>query len=449
MIVLGWLVLWQLASWALANPLLLAGPIEVCYSLAANVITVSFWQSVGFSFLRIALGGVSAFFIGVGLALLAHRVPVAREILEPAVSFLKAVPVVCVIVLMLLWVGAAWTSTVIVIMVVFPSVYYAILEALQNINTDLRDMLKVFKVRGLKKFLFFYWPSVLPYVMASSKVAVGMSWKSGIAAELIGIPLGSIGEELYLSKITLATADLFAWTIVIVLVSLLCERAVLFVLARSEGWAKGIALKMQGPARKQSEQKKDAAEVHELSIAYGKNNEEVVVSDFSYRFDSGDTYCIMAPSGSGKTSLLMTMLGLKKPYKGCVSGFEHASAVFQEVRLFETATAVENCKIIAPRDTSTTSIRNLLTSFIPKDKLDAPVSELSGGMRRRVELARALVAESNGIILDEPFTGLDDETRHKTAEVLKKEQAGRTIITSTHNEDDLTALKAIRIPLAK
>lgn len=448
-IIFGWLVLWQLVSWMLSNALLLAGPLEVFVVLAQNLLSVSFWQSIGFSFLRIALGGIAAFALGVFASFVAQRLPLVQEILEPAVSFLKTVPVVCVIVLMLLWVGSSWTSTIVVIMVVFPGVYYSMLEALDNIDGRLLEMLKVFKVGGAKRFLFFTWPSVLPFIVATSKVVVGMSWKSGVAAEIIGIPLGSIGEQLYLSKITLATADLFSWTIVIVLLSMACEKLVLWVLARSHTGTRFLALKMSGPPKRiPNDTEEESPAACKVSIAYEhEEGKAIVVNDFSYQFSQGSRYCIMAPSGYGKTSLLKVLLGLKMPYKGSVSGFEYTSAVFQEDRLIEDCTALENCQIVAPRDTSFSYTERVLLQLISRDKLEVAVSELSGGMRRRVELARALIASSEVIILDEPFTGLDNETRCQTAKVLLEHQAGRTIIMATHNEDDSRVLDATVVRL--
>lgn len=446
---LGWLLVWQLASWAIGNGIILAGPIDVVCSLINDVVTPSFWQSIGFSFLRIVIGGLAAFFAGVVLALCAHRVSLVQEILEPAVAFLKAVPVVCIIVILLLWVGSSWTSVFVVIMVVFPGVYYAIGEALQNIDVNLSNMMKVFKVRGLKKFLFFYWPSVLPFILAASKVLVGMSWKAGVAAELIGIPAGSIGEGLYLAKISLATADLFSWTVVIVVLSLLCEKVLLFLLIKSKVWAQRAALRIQGAAYPEEFERGSAdAGAHELSISYEQNAQKtVILRDFSYQFRSGGMYCLMAPSGYGKTSLLMTLMGLKKSNTGTIYGFDHVSAVFQEDRLFETCSAIENCRVVASNKISGADIEELLSQLISKDKIDVPVSELSGGMRRRVELARALLAPSEVLILDEPFSGLDDETRNRTVQVLHDNQAGRIVIVATHNEDDLHVLGATSLRL--
>lgn len=450
-IVLGWLMLWQIASRALSNPLVLAEPLDVCYSLSQSIATLPFWESIGSSLLHIALGGIAAFFIGVILALLAHKAPLIREILEPAITFLKAVPVVCVIVLMLLWAGSAWTSTIVVMMVVFPSIYYALQQALQNIDEQLSEMLKVFKVAGLRKLLFFTWPSVLPYLIAASKVAVGMSWKSGIAAELIGIPVGSIGEELYLTKITLAISDLFAWTIVIVLISLVCEKLVLFLLAQSGKWSKQIAVRLRDPASSlRSSVESVKVRACGLSIAYKQNDREcMVLGQFSYEFTHGNRYCIMAPSGYGKTSLLRVLLKLKEPQRGAVYGFDYASAVFQEARLVETCTALENCQIVAATHTSQNDIEAILEEFIPPEKTTVPVYKLSGGMRRRVELARALVAPTDVIILDEPFSGLDDETRHCATSTIRKYQGNKIIIITTHNEDDICALDATPIHLDK
>ena len=116
----------------------------------------------------------------------------------------------------------------------FPIIYVNTISGLQSTDKDLLEMADIFSVRLPQRIRFIYLPALMPYLVSSCKIALGMSWKSGIAAEVIGVPARTIGENLYLSKIYLATADLFAWTFVIILISALFEKLFLIGLGYIE-----------------------------------------------------------------------------------------------------------------------------------------------------------------------------------------------------------------------
>ena len=138
-----------------------------------------------------------------------------------------------VVILLLLWAGSRHLSAVISFVVVFPPIYFATVEGIRHTDPGLLEVAEVFCMPFARKVWYLYRPSVLPYLASACKSAVGMSWKSGAAAEVIGIPEGTIGERLYLSKIYLDTAQLFAWTAVILILSMLSERIVLWLLKRA------------------------------------------------------------------------------------------------------------------------------------------------------------------------------------------------------------------------
>jgi ABC-type multidrug transport system ATPase subunit len=184
-----------------------------------------------------------------------------------------------------------------------------------------------------------------------------------------------------------------------------------------------------------------------LTLAYAQNAAPTI-STFTHTFAPGSITCLLAPSGTGKTTLLRAFAGQLPPLRGTLQGFPpHAGMVFQETRLFEDATALENCLLIAGAHASTAA-EQLLAELIDPASVHKPVHELSGGMKRRVELARALLAASPVLILDEPFTGLDDATRHHVCEVLLRHQKGRTIIMSTHSHSNVADLGAEALVLS-
>lgn len=128
--------------------------------------------------------------------------------------------------------------------VVFPAVYINLMQGLQQVDRSLLEMAQVFRVPRRKKIKALYLPQVMPYLLSSCRLGVGMAWKAGIAGEIIGLPDLSIGDQLYLAKLYLNTDELFAWTIVIICISLLCEKIVVRILRSAETrWQGGLAWK--------------------------------------------------------------------------------------------------------------------------------------------------------------------------------------------------------------
>ncbi len=229
-IILFWLCVWQIAAMLVHNSIALVGPVETLRALFVLLPTAGFWTSIGGSFAHISLGFLSAFLCGILLGALAYRFSLVREFLAPLMTLMKSIPVASFVILALLWIGSRRLSVFIAFMVVLPMIYENTLSGLNSTDIRLLEMAAVFRVPLFKKIRFIYLPALLPYLLNGCRVALGMSWKSGVAAELIGLPSGSIGERLYMSKIYLQTADLFAWTLVIIVISAVFERVVLAAL---------------------------------------------------------------------------------------------------------------------------------------------------------------------------------------------------------------------------
>lgn len=168
-----------------------------------------------------------------------------------------------------------------------------------------------------------------------------------------------------------------------------------------------------------------------------------VLADFSVAFEQGSRTCIMGVSGGGKTTVLNILMGLIKPDSGSIfNPPKKISAVFQEDRLCEPYSAVKNIFAVTGKLVSEEKIIAMLGDLGLSGSEHIAVKSLSGGMRRRVALARALLAESEMVILDEPFKGLDEETRERVIDVLLRNLNGRTLIVATHDARDVTALNA-------
>ena len=435
-----WLLVWQLASMAVGSELLLAGPAAVLVRLAQLVPTAAFWSTVGFSLARIAAGFAVAFALGLVLGLAAHRRPALAELLAPAVSFLKSVPIVCVIVLLLMWVGSARVSAIAVFLAVFPAIYFSVLEGRSSASPGLGELLRVMGVPGWRRFLANTWQQLLPYLAATCRNACGMAWKAGVAAELIGSPRGSMGERIYQAKLLLETGDLFAWTIVVVALSWACEKAFLALLRATGGWA--LTASVPRPVAERHQQPAPAAAISLDHDTLGYDGEPVATCNLALA--PGSRTVLSDPSGTGKTTLVRTVCGLLAPLAGRVEApaWGELSVQFQDTRLVEAMTAEQNVLLCSAGALSAGEAHALLAELLPEDALGRPVAELSGGQRRRVELARALAHPGTAVVLDEPFASLDADSHKVAAAFLVRHLCGRTLLVASHAPGDVDLLRA-------
>lgn len=168
---------------------------------------------------------------------------------------------------------------------------------------------------------------------------------------------------------------------------------------------------------------------------------KVVLDHVSPTLESGGTACLMAPSGRGKTTLLRCIAGLETPDSGQITDLpERIAYVFQEDRLCDGFSAVDNIRLVTGKALGEGEIRRHLEELGLAGSLDQPVRELSGGMRRRVVISRAVCFGADLLLLDEPFKGLDDEARQQTADYILRHRGAAAILCVTHDREDAAAL---------
>ena len=165
-------------------------------------------------------------------AALNARLARVEELLAPAMLAIKSIPVASFIILALILFSSRNLAVPISFLIVLPVLYSNVLGGIRAADSQLMEMARVFRIPVGRSIRYVYLPQVMPYFLSACGSALGLCWKSGIAAEVIGMPEGSIGEQLQQAKVYLDTPDLFAWTLVIVLVSLAFERAFLALLRR-------------------------------------------------------------------------------------------------------------------------------------------------------------------------------------------------------------------------
>ena len=235
--VVFWLLVWQFAAMLLraAYPhgaLLLPSPISSLARLWTLAGTAAFWHAIGTSSAHILGGFLLSCVLAVVLAALSARFHRVEELLAPLVSAVKTVPVASFIILALVWLSSRTLPLFIAALMVFPPVYLNVLEGIRCADADLLEMARVFRVPFSRTLRWVYLPQVLPYFRSAVSAALGLCWKAGTAAEVIALSGGSIGEKLYNAKIYFQTADLFAWTAAIVLISTVFEKLFLHLVDR-------------------------------------------------------------------------------------------------------------------------------------------------------------------------------------------------------------------------
>lgn len=223
------LLVWQTAAVAVDQSILLVSPIDVALRLTTIWQVEGFASSIWFSFYHIAGGFLLALVSGILLAALSGRFKWVETALWPFMITVKTVPVASFVVICLIWLSAQNLSVFISFLIVLPVVYGNVLQGIKSEDGKMLEVAEVFRMPMLRRILYIHMPQLKPFILSACATALGMSWKAGIAAEIIGTPDGSIGKQLYYAKIYLDTDDLLCWTVIIVIVSVAFEK--LFMLA--------------------------------------------------------------------------------------------------------------------------------------------------------------------------------------------------------------------------
>ena len=484
--VLFWLCVWQLASMLINQRILLVSPVRVILRLIELIPTEDFLASLLHSLLHITGGFLAALLAAGLLAALSARFRAASELLAPLMLAIRTIPVVSFIILALFFVSSKYLAILISFLMGLPIIYQNLLEGIRQLresqeSRQLMEMSRLFRLRPYRRMRYIILGQLMPYLRAACSSAIGLCWKAGAAAEVIGMPDKSIGEKLQQAKIYLNTPDLLAWTLVLVLVSLSFEKIFLKLLSTAEKKTRVIPGKITDKNSKdRSEGRPVGIRIRNLSKSFGGKS---VLENFSADLPAGSISALMAPSGSGKTTLLNLIAGLMPADDGSIvfdteeSGNAHPvsfsagknddcrtvsfntsknedcrtvtfsagkngdcrtvtfSAVFQEDRLLNEMTAESNVRLVNPSLSLSDTI-NAMAELGLRESTHQSVRELSGGMKRRVAILRAVLHDSDVLLLDEPFQGLDEETRKTVISFLRKKAENRTVLLITHNKED-------------
>lgn len=423
--ILVWLAIWQIASLIVHQPILLVGPVETIKALFLHALEPLFWLAIGSTMGRIATGLILGIVFGVLCSALGKKYSFLDLFFTPFITFLKSVPVASFVVLFLIWWSSKYLSVAISFCVVFPQIYIHTLEGLKNTDENLLEMARVFHMPVKNRIFYIYRPQLVPFLTSSVKISVGMAWKSGVAAEVISMGKHSIGGTLYSYKVMLDTAGILALTIVIILLSILFEKLTLCILAALSEWK--VECQIPSFACSMLQEKEIVLEMNKVWKSYGK---QLVLKGEEAVYRIGEIYYFREPSGKGKTTRFRLMAGLEVLDKGeIIKNRAMISYLFQEDRLCEKESAIKNLEMVCGnRDIAIKYLKEIL----PMDCLQKPCKEMSGGMKRRVAIARAFCVPSNLVLLDEPFNGLDEENQKLVKKAIDMWRKERCVLIASH-----------------
>ena len=452
-----WIVIWMLCSYFLESEFILPSPGQTVRALFSLFVTGDFWLDVLWTGLRVILGIVMSFVLGVIGAYLSAENDLVKEFLRIPVNFFKSIPVMAIIIYVILVVKSDWVAVVVCILMCFPIVYTNIYNGIKGLDRDRLELGWSLGLPRMKMLRFIIVPALNKEIKTSMSLIAAMSWKVVVASEVLAIPGHSIGYEMLNSKYYLNTADLFAYMIELIVLSLLLEKAVDRMTDLSTGRLSRALERAVATSPRESSMDYGVCliEFKDVSKTYVNSDGETipVFHDFSASFGPGVT-AVLAPSGRGKTTLADMIEGLEQPDSGEITYDTdkiRAAYLFQEDRLLPWFNVRDNMLLASVgsnlHENPMEDLLEMAEKLEIRDALQMMPDELSGGMAHRVALGRTLLYGGNVLILDEPFRGLDQDTKDRLIErlrgELKRDPAGdeegsflfRTVILITHDED--------------
>lgn len=463
------LLIWQAAAVLVHDDLLLASPLQVLRRLAQLCREPYFLLALLTSTAHVLTGFCTAMLLALLLALLSGRFPILETFLWPWVTVMRTTPVASFIILALIWLSPTSLTAFVAFLMAFPQIYSSTLAGYRSTAPALPQMARLFRIPFRQQLRGIYLPQIMPHLTAAGATALGMAWKAGTAAEVIALVPHSIGGALYRAKIYLMTADLFAWTLSLLLLSQvfgwLFQRLCAVWSAQMQRPGSMPAPGAASPAPLSGAPHSAAGEdpllvLDDLSCRYGN---QLLWRHVNLRLNRGDVIALTGPSGLGKTSLLNIIAGLlpadarmsgRITWSAPAAGSEsHDPApaqpapgliafVFQEDRLQGTLTGLDNLRMIPmPAQNQNAAIAQLAAELgLSETDLAKPAAQLSGGMQRRLSLARAILADRPLLVMDEPFRGLDPATRRLAISAIRRHCAGKTILFATHDKEEAALL---------
>ncbi|MCC5911194.1 MAG: ABC transporter permease subunit [Clostridiaceae bacterium] len=223
-IILFWVAVWQILHLFIGRDIYVPSPFSVVMRLKELIFLKVFWTSIAFSIYRVIIGLFLSITLGIIVGVISSMNRYVYDLIHPLMTAIKATPVLSFIILALIWLSSSNVPIFICFLMCFPIIWTNVVTGISNVDKKLLEMAKVYGVKRLTVIKKIYLPSIIPYLSAACITSLGLGWKVSVAAEVLSHPRNAIGSHLYSAKVYLDSSELFAWTLVVILLSLLFER---------------------------------------------------------------------------------------------------------------------------------------------------------------------------------------------------------------------------------
>lgn len=230
-----WIAVWALAAHKFGKPLLFPSPISVLKTFGELLQTKEFYIVTGRSLSNILLGTLSAILCACILVVVTSKIRFLHELIHPVMAVVKATPVASFIILSLLFLGPVKVPAFITFLIVLPIVWTNLDQGIKSIDPQLSEVVQMYRFSLSKRLRVLIFPSIKPYFLSACKTAIGLAWKAGVAAEIIAMPRDTIGTMIGEAKLYIMSAEMFAWTLTVVLLSLVIEFGVSYLFKKLDG----------------------------------------------------------------------------------------------------------------------------------------------------------------------------------------------------------------------
>lgn len=218
-----WILVWQGLHLIIGRDIYVPSPFSVLIKLKELLFVPRFWLSVIYSIYRVLVGLLLSIILGIIVAIISSLNKYFHDLIKPFMTIIKSTPVLSFIIIALIWFSSSNVPIFICFLMCFPIIWTNVVEGINQVDVKLLEMAKIYKVKRINILKKIYISSVLPYFTAACITCLGLAWKVGVAAEVLSHPQNSIGSHLYSAKVYLDSTELFAWTLVVILLSLLFE----------------------------------------------------------------------------------------------------------------------------------------------------------------------------------------------------------------------------------
>lgn len=222
-IFLFWIAVWQGIYWIIGRDIYVPSPFSVLMTLKELIFLQVFWKAIAHSIYRVLAGLFLSILLGVSVGLVSSMNDYVLQLINPLMTAIKSTPVLSFIIIALIWFSSSNVPIFICFLMCFPIVWTNVVAGVRNVDHKLLQMAKIYEVRKLTALKRIYLPSISPYLSAACITALGLGWRVSVAAEVLSHPRNAIGSHLYSAKVYLDSRELFAWTVVVILLSLLFE----------------------------------------------------------------------------------------------------------------------------------------------------------------------------------------------------------------------------------